>query len=205
MDFNMRVNEPSRIASEDWPAISRFQNGDRSAFDDLMRRHLQRADKFACQLTKDRDEAADVVAAAFYRAFRSLGRFRGDSSFTSWLYRIEMHCFLDIRKKSRSRATLSLTDISDRHGMDALQVADQGETAHEHLAKRERIAAIEKAIACLPPNQMQAFMMFQAEAMSYEDIAMTLAIPIGTLKSRLNRARLQIRKTIHLHRKAIAA
>jgi RNA polymerase sigma-70 factor (ECF subfamily) len=197
----MRNNELSEVQADDWSTIGRFQNGDSSAFDELMGRHQQRAYKFACQLTKDRDEAADVVACAFGRVLRSLDKFRGDSSFTSWLYRIELNCFLDIRKKARSRQTFSLDNQQSGHdGPVEFQITGFQESAYEHMERRERVAAIEKAMKRLPPNQRQVFVMFQADALSYEDIAQMLAVPIGTVKSRLNRARLHIRNSIRMQR-----
>ena len=201
MGFSTNISEPSRIGAEDQSSIGRFQSGDGCAFDDLVRRHWQRANSFASQLTNDRDEAADVVADAFVRVFRSLDRFRGESSFSSWLYRIEMNCFLDRRKKMHGRLELRLDESpKGPDGRAAIQIADSRETAHDLLIRRERITAIEMAMNHLPPNQKRAFMMFQAEAMSYEAIAIALDVPIGTVKSRLNRAGLHIRRSIRMQR-----
>jgi RNA polymerase sigma-70 factor (ECF subfamily) len=202
MGLNTTGKEMSRILAEDWPAIGRFQNGDSTGFDDLMRRHWYRANVFACTLTKDSDEAADVVAEAFVRVLKSLGKFRGESSFSSWLYRIERNCFLDMRKKASSRSTLSLDSIEGGHdGLLTLQIADSAESAHEHLVRRERVVEIEAAMKKLPAGQNQAFLMYQADAMSYEAIAAELGIPMGTVKSRLNRARHHIRRAIRLQRR----
>ncbi len=201
MAFNTTTIEPNRVLPEDWSAIGRFQCGDDSAFDGLLRRHWAVANTFADKLTKDREEAADIVAESFYRIFRSLHRFRGDSSFTSWLYRIEFNCFLDIRKKAVARQTVSLDDSIGKLGWQvSMNLADDSETAHEQIERRERIGEIERAMKCLPPTQKQAFMMYQADAMSYEDISIKLCVPIGTVKSRLNRARLHMRKTLTLQR-----
>src|SRR5476651_620881 len=91
-------SEASELLAADHLAISRFQSGDLTAFDDLVRRHWQRANRFACRLTKDEDEAADVVSDTFYRVFKALGNFREESCFATWIYRIELNCFLDLRK-----------------------------------------------------------------------------------------------------------
>jgi len=199
MGLNMGKSESNEFWAADWSTIDRFQRGDETAFDDLMRRHRQRACNFASQLTKDRDEAADVVASTFGRVFRSLDRFRGESSFTSWLYRIELNCFLDIRKKAHSRATFRLDELlCGRDGLADLRVIGYRETAQEHIERGERISEIERAMNFLPPNQKKAFMMYQAESMSYEAVAQALDVPIGTVKSRLNRARLRIRKIMHI-------
>jgi len=182
-------------------AISRFQSGDASAFDDLVRRHWQRANRFACRLTKDEDEAADVVADTFYRVFTALGSFRQESCFSTWLYRIELNSFLDLRKSKHHRLTIRFDELSGgRTGQHARQIADPSESAHDLVVRRQRIAAIEKAMNHMPASQREAFMMFQADAMSYEEIAKVQEIPVGTIKSRLSRARLHVRKTMYLQR-----
>jgi len=184
--------------------VGRFQRGDKTAFDDLVRKHGQRVSRFACHLTKNGDEAADIVANTFYRAFRSLEGFKGDSSFICWLYRIELNCFLDLRKKTHSRSTVSLDEPPFRRGgQAALQLVDRGESAQEHVERSERIHEIEGAIGCLSLNQRRILMMYQAEAMSYEDIALVMGIPLGTVKSRLNRARIRIRQIIRIRRNRI--
>jgi len=183
--------------ADDRSTISRFQGGDEHAFDELMRRHQPTAYRFARNLTKDDDEAGDVVADTFLRVFRSLSRYRGDGAFTSWLYRIELNCFLDIRKKARFGSTFSLDAIlSGPEGLVSKAVINDRETPHDYLERREGISTIEKAMKRLSPGQQEVFMMFQADAMSYEDIATALAVPVGTIKSRLNRARVHIRQTI---------
>src|SRR5471030_1449101 len=117
-----------KITPEDGAVIARFQRGDRGAFNDLVRRHQQRAYHYAYRLTKSADEAADVVAEAFVRVFRSLESFKGESSFTTWLYRIETNCFLDMRKRANARISVSLDDESlVGDGRLPIQILDEGE------------------------------------------------------------------------------
>ena len=188
------------FTAEDWTIIRRFQGGDQSAFDDLQRRHLRRANHHAFQLTKDRDEAADVVANTFCRAFQSLNKFKGESSFASWLYRIETNCFLDMRKKARSRPTVSLNDIiNDDYSRAQMQANRRQSTAQENLEMNERLAAITRVIENLPASQKITLLMFQADSMSYEAIADALCLPIGTVKSRINRARFRVREFLVPH------
>jgi RNA polymerase sigma-70 factor (ECF subfamily) len=183
-----------KTTAEDGATISRFQNGDKSAFNDLVTRHQQRAYQYASRLTNNPDEAADIVAETFLRAYRSLEGFKGESSFTTWLYRIETNCFLDLRKRANSRQAVSLDEeIQVNDGRLPVQIVDDAESAHEHVEKRERISAIEAAMKHLPDHQRSILVMYHAQAMSYEDIADTLRLPIGTVKSRLNRARLSLR------------
>jgi RNA polymerase sigma-70 factor (ECF subfamily) len=91
--------------------VERFQNGDRSAMDTLVERHKTRAYQLAFRLTRDPELAADVVADAFVRLYRSGQTFKGQSAFSTWLYRIITNCFLDHRKKASSRPLVSLNAL----------------------------------------------------------------------------------------------
>jgi RNA polymerase sigma-70 factor (ECF subfamily) len=186
-----------KTTAEDGAIITRYQSGEKAAFNDLLARHQQRAYHYASRLTNNPDEAADIVAETFLRVFRSLDGFKGDSSFTTWLYRIETNCFLDMRKRANARVSVSLDDeLEINDGKLAIQIIDDCESAHERVEKRERISAIESAMKHLPDHQRAILIMYHAQSMSYEDIAETLRLPIGTVKSRLNRARLSLRSLL---------
>jgi RNA polymerase sigma-70 factor (ECF subfamily) len=183
-----------KTTAEDGATISRFQDGDKAAFNDLVARHRQRAYHYASRLTNNPDEAADIVAETFLRAYRSLDGFKGDSSFSTWLYRIETNCFLDMRKRANCRASVSLDDeLQVNDGRLPIQIVDECESAQERVEKGERLTAIESAMKHLPDHQRAILVMYHAQSMSYEDIADALRLPIGTVKSRLNRARLSLR------------
>ena len=170
-----------------------------------MRRHRSWVYNLACRLTKDHDEASDVVSETFFRVLRSLDRFRGESAFRSWLYTIELNCFYDIRKKARYGSLFSLEAVlNGSEELVTLNMIDDRETAHDQLVRREQVNEIGKAVNHLTPDQREVFMMFQAQAMSYEDIASALEVPVGTIKSRLNRARCHIRQTIRSHKMQFA-
>ncbi|MDR3692303.1 MAG: sigma-70 family RNA polymerase sigma factor [Fimbriimonas sp.] len=192
----------NKLAAEDSAIIVRFQRGDRIAFDELVRRHRQRAYQFAYRLTKNSDEAADIVADAFIRVFRALDGFKGDSSFTTWLFRIETNCFLDIRKRSHSKQIVSIEELNgvqSEHGSN--QLADESEPVQQQIERSERISVIEQAMLSLPEHQRAILLMYHAESMSYEDIAECLRLPLGTVKSRINRARLNLRTALHPYRR----
>jgi len=186
-----------KITPEDGALIARIQRGETSAFNELVRRHERRAYSYALRLTRNADEAADIVADAFVRVYRSLGTFRGDSSFTTWLYRIETNCFLDMKKKVSAQRTVSLEEIlSTTNGQTDTQIADDRETPLEHVEKGERITVIQQVMRQLPKSHQAILMMYHAESMSYDEIADVLNMPIGTVKSRLNRARLRLRDAL---------
>src|SRR5205085_10415668 len=97
----------TKVTADDGMLIERSRCGDRTAFDQLISKHQQRAYQYAFRLTRDPEEAADVVAESFIRMYKALDNFKGDSAFTTWMYRIATNCFLDIRKKRRSKPTIS--------------------------------------------------------------------------------------------------
>jgi RNA polymerase sigma-70 factor, ECF subfamily len=186
-----------KVQSEDSILIERFQNGDKVAFDALVQKHQARAYQYAFRLTRNPDDAADVVADAFVRVYRALQTFKGDSAFTTWLYRIETNCFLDMRKKKNARPTTSLDSaLNLGDGEVELQVEDNGPTAQEEAERSQRLSAVEEAVQKLPEYQRAMIIMYHAESMSYEEIAEALNLPIGTVKSRLNRARLSLRQLL---------
>lgn len=186
-----------KVNLEDSILIERSQNGDQNAFNQLLSKHSERAYQYAYRLTRSQEEASDIVAEAFVRIFKALPNFKGESAFTTWLYRIETNCFLDIRKKQRSRPCTSLdAALQTTDGELALQIEDSAPSPYMETERRERMSAIEHAVEDLPEYQKAMIVMYHAEMLSYEDIAQTLNLPIGTVKSRLNRARISLRERL---------
>jgi RNA polymerase sigma-70 factor (ECF subfamily) len=187
----------STHSAEDVVLVERARKGDRSAFDDLIARHQKRAYQFAFRLTSNPDEAADVVADSFVRVYSALANFKQQSSFTTWLYRILTNCFLDQRKKDKARVTVSLeATLATPEGDLERQVESPDRTPVEESERQERERAMERAVALLPEYQRAMIVMYHAEMLSYEEIAEALDLPIGTVKSRLNRARLSLREML---------
>jgi len=181
--------------------IERFQGGDNAAMDRLIQRHTTRAYQYAFRLTRDRDVAADVVADAFVRVYRAAHTFKGQSAFTTWLYRILTNCFLDMRKKASSRPCVSLeATLQTDDGLLERQFESESRTPHEEAERVERECAIGLAVQDLPEYQKAMITMFHVEMLSYEEIAQVLDLPIGTVKSRLNRARLGLRQALEPER-----
>jgi RNA polymerase sigma-70 factor, ECF subfamily len=182
---------------EDEMLVSRAQTGDHSAYNALVRKHEQRAYKFAFRLTRDPEEAADVVAEAFVRVFNALPNFKGQSTFTTWLYRILTNCFLDLKKKDKGKYNLSLdaslqTDESEVHR----QLEDPNASPQQDAERAERERRMQRAVHRLPEYQRALVVMYHAEQMSYDEIAAALDLPVGTVKSRLNRARVTLKELL---------
>jgi RNA polymerase sigma-70 factor (ECF subfamily) len=186
-----------RQLQEDEYLIKRAQEGDQASFNALIRKHEVRAYHYAYRLTRNTEEAADIVAEGFLRVYNALNNFKGQSAFTTWLYRILTNCFLDIRKRERSRPTVSLeVNVQTAEGEVERQVEDHRPTPDLSLERDERERGVEHAVAMLPEYQRAMIIMYHAEDMSYEEIAAALDLPIGTVKSRLNRARLNLREIL---------
>jgi RNA polymerase sigma-70 factor (ECF subfamily) len=183
--------------SDDAVLIRRCQQGDRVAFDDLVRRHEKRAYQYAFRLTSNPEEAADIVADAFIRIFNALQNFRSQSAFTTWMYRILTNCYLDLRKKEKNRQTVSLDQPTNADGVEVeRQIEDTSDGPGEEVEKNAREQAVQDAIQQLPEYQRAMLVMYHVEMLSYEQIADALDLPLGTVKSRLNRARLSLRELL---------
>ncbi|HVT12548.1 MAG TPA: sigma-70 family RNA polymerase sigma factor [Fimbriimonadaceae bacterium] len=182
----------SERVSDDDILIRRSQGGDRSAFDTLVKRHEIKAFQYAFRLTRNSEEAADVVSDAFIRVYNALGTFKGQSSFSTWMYRILTNCFLDIRKKVKPTTSLEVSSQSGEGEIER-QIEDWRPTPHEESERIEREERVERAVNRLPEYQRAMIVMYHVDMLTYEEIAEALDLPIGTVKSRLNRARLTLR------------
>lgn len=179
---------------EDSILVSRSQAGDRTAFNDLVAKHYPRAYQYAYRLTRNSEEASDIVVEAFLRVFNALHNFKGQSSFITWLYRIMTNCYLDHKKRDKSKRNVSLeTTLQTESGELTRQIIDPKATPYEETEKDARSIRMDQAVSHLPEYQRAMIVMYHAEMMSYEEIAAALDLPVGTVKSRLNRARLSLR------------
>jgi RNA polymerase sigma-70 factor (ECF subfamily) len=194
------------MRTDDATLIHRYQLGDRTALDALISRHHARAFDHAFHLTHDREQAGDVVADAFLRVCRSLVNFRGQSSFSTWLYRIIVNSYLDGRKRSLSRPAMSLDAwlVTDT-GELQLDSRDPGPSAQFEVERQVEAACLRRAIKRLPPDQQSILVLFHIYSMSYEEITSASKLPLGTVKSRLNRARVAMRQLLAADREMLMA
>lgn len=177
--------------------IDRAKAGDRSAFDMLVSKHERRAYQYAYRLTTSQDEAMDIVAEAFVRVYNAIQNFRGQSAFTTWLYRIITNCYLDMKKKDKSKHTVSIDAGLDSTGAEIeRQIQDPNASPDVTAEKNERERVIQIALKKLPDYQQAMLLMYHVEMLSYEEIAESLDLPLGTVKSRLNRARISLREIL---------
>jgi RNA polymerase sigma-70 factor (ECF subfamily) len=177
--------------------IARAQEGDHESFNALITKHQQRAFNYAFRLTRNTDEASDVVAESFLRVYNALGHFKGQSAFSTWLFRIMTNCYLDMKKRDKSRFLVSLDEsVQTKDGKMERQVEDSAPTPDVRVEIQERRQSVQNAVAALPEYQRAMVIMYHAENLSYEEISAALDLPLGTVKSRLNRARLNLRELL---------
>jgi RNA polymerase sigma-70 factor (ECF subfamily) len=177
--------------------IARCKAGDKTAFDDLIRRYERRIYNFAYRLCGNHEEAGDIAADTFVRVYTSLANFRGESSFLTWLFRVITNIYLDERKRQRARPKQSLDELIELDENSLVrQIEDRSPTPEERLEATERTEILQRAILQLPEFQRVMVVLYHTENRSYEEIAELLDLPIGTVKSRLNRARLTLRQIL---------
>ena len=181
-------------AQRDESDVARASVGDVEAFDALMARHETKVFNLCLWVLGDRDEAADAAQDAFIRAYRHLKKFRGDCSFGSWVSRIAINVARDALKKKRARPR----DFSSMEWQDGPEFdpPDAARTAPEEVARHERQMAVRCALAKVPENYRTTLILFDLQGRSYEECAEVLQVPIGTIKSRLSRARAALRDAL---------
>lgn len=185
------------MSPEEKEMIERCRRGDLGAFNDLVRRYEKQVYNFAYRLTNNYDDANDIAQDAFLRVYNAIGSFRGDASFTTWLFRITTNVFLDDRKRARAHPHSSLDEYLELdESAVARQIEDPGPTPEEITEEAERNKILQNAIGNLPEYQRSMVVMYHAQQKSYEEIAEIMDLPIGTVKSRLNRARLALKEKL---------
>jgi RNA polymerase sigma-70 factor (ECF subfamily) len=169
--------------------VERVQKGDKRAFDLLINKYQHRIVSLVSRYVSDPSEALDVSQEAFIKAYRAIDRFRGDSAFYTWLYRIAINTAKNWLVARKRRPPTSDIDAADAEQYDLeSRLKEQGTPEHE-LLREEIQRTVYDTIAALPDDLRTAIMLREMEGMSYEDIAVTMECPIGTVRSRIFRAR----------------
>lgn len=190
----------SESLQEDRLLIERARKGDAGALHRLVRKHQERAYGYAFRLTRNPEEAGDIVAESFVRVNNAVRNFKGNSAFTTWLYRIITNCYLDHRKKERTRQALSLdSPVAGAEDEGTREIEDTTYMPDKDVESQQRGLLVDKALRRLPDFQRAMIVMYHMEELSYEEIAESLDLPLGTVKSRLNRARLSLRELLAKH------
>lgn len=174
----------------------RAKQGDQEAFEQLVLDNQNRIYALALRLCGDREEAADLAQEAFVKAWQGLSSFQGESSFSTWVYRLTTNLCIDhLRKKRRREAVESVVSLDATDGGWA-EPADWESDPQRLLERSERGRALARGLARLPDWQRQALVLRELSGLSYQEIAAALDIDLGTVKSRIARARLSLRKVL---------
>jgi RNA polymerase sigma-70 factor (ECF subfamily) len=169
--------------------VLRVQHGDKSAFDLLVIKYQHKIVQLVNRYVKDPSEAQDVAQESFIKAYRALGNFRGDSAFYTWLYRIAINTAKNYLVSRSRRSSDYQVDIQDAEAIENAPQLQGMETPERLLLNQEIIDTIKTAIDKLPEEMRVAIMLREFEGMSYEEIAEAMDCPVGTVRSRIFRAR----------------
>ncbi len=175
--------------SIDQALVEQVQRGDKQAFDVLVLKYQNKIIQLVNRYVHDSDEARDVAQEAFIKAYRAIGRFRGDSAFYTWLYRIAINTAKNYLVASGRRPPRSDIDAQDAEQYEGATGLREYATPERLLQKDEIQDAIAEAIDALPDDLRTAITLRELEGLSYEEIAQTMDCPIGTVRSRIFRAR----------------
>jgi RNA polymerase sigma-70 factor, ECF subfamily len=188
-------------ATSDADCVQRIQHGEADAFEVLVRRHEKTIFNLAYRMLGDYDDAAEVSQEVFLSAYRAIGQFRGDANFSTWLYRIALN-HATTRRRSIASRQHRIAPIED---MELLRDSQPGPA--ETLEKKEMQERVQLALNKLAPEDATVILLRDMQDVPYDEVARLLEIPVGTVKSRLHRARQALKSLLATHfcagRKAI--
>jgi RNA polymerase sigma-70 factor (ECF subfamily) len=174
----------------DQQLVERAQRGDKRAFELLVEKYQRKLGRLLARFIRDPAEVEDVTQEAFIKAYRALPAFRGDSAFYTWLYRIGINTAKNyLMALGRRAPTSTEVDAEDAEGFEDGEQLRDINTPESMLLSKEIAATVNAAIEALPEELRTAIQLREIEGMSYEDIARIMDCPIGTVRSRIFRAR----------------
>lgn len=184
--------------------LERAKSGDVAAFEELIDAYQKKVFNLALRIIGNYDDAADLAQETFVRIYKAISNFKEQSSFSTWVYRITTNVCLDEIRKRKNKKVVSLDeDIHMDDGEMKRQVVS-GDPGPDEAAEREEVRrTVNNAINKLPEDQRVVITLRDLQGMSYEEIAKVLALPAGTVKSRINRARLALKNALSSERELL--
>lgn len=179
----------SGVEQSDLELVRRAQRGERGAFDLLVLRYQHKVVKLVARLLRDRTEAEDVAQEAFVKAYRALGSFRGDSAFYTWLYRIAVNTARNTLASRQRRPLQYEAGLSEGEQAAVDSRMRHVDTPEANALSDEIHETVNRAIGDLPEDLRTAIVLREVEGLSYEEIATAMDCPVGTVRSRIFRAR----------------
>ncbi len=191
------------VTDPDKALIERCRRRDQAAFDEIVVRYKQRIYNYLYRMLSDPHEAEDLTQDVFVRMFLALDTFRSQSSLQTWLFRIAGNLCIDHFRRDKKRRAHAYSLDEPAPGGDggegaapAREIADTTYEPHRQLERQELSGQIQAALSRLPEKLRAVIILYDLDGMSYEEIAMLLGCPLGTVKSRLFNARLQLRQQL---------
>lgn len=178
--------------------VQRAQIGDTAAYDVLVRRHFDRLFGFVYNMIGHRQDAEDLVQTIFVRAFRALRRFRGDSAFSTWLYRIALNTsYTAVARRRRRLGDVSLSELEDEGGWEPpAKVSGDLDTPHSRVSRKELQHRLNEALQTLSEEHRQVVVLHDIQGWRHEEIAKLTNLPVGTVRSRLFYARRHLQQQL---------
>ena len=195
--IQQKVTEP---VSDELALVQAAKGGDVSAFEELVRRYDRNVFRIAQHITQNREDAEDVVQDAFLKAYQKLDQFQGNSKFYTWLVRIAVNeALMKLRKRKASKTVSIDEDVETEEGFVPREVTDWSPNPEQLYKQAELGDILEKTIQGLPAGFRTVFVLRDVEGLSTEETAEALGMSIPAVKSRLLRARLQLRERLSRH------
>ncbi|MBA4740246.1 MAG: RNA polymerase sigma factor RpoE [Burkholderiales bacterium] len=182
---------------KDHSLVQRVQRGDKVAFEMLFTKYQRRVSRLVSRFVRSEAEVEDIVQESFIKAYRALASFRGDSAFYTWLYRIAVNTAKN-HLVAASKRPISMTQFekNDDDDFEEDSFMSDATTPESELVTKQIAETVNKTMDELPADLREAIMLREIEGMSYEDIAESMGCPIGTVRSRIFRAREAISQKI---------
>lgn len=184
------------MASEE-QLVRRAQQGDNGAFEELLLLHQKKVYNLCLRMSANQDDALDLSQEAFIKAWRSIGQYQFEASFSTWLFRLTSNVCIDFLRRKKRRQETSLTESYDDSDEGAeLSLSDSQPLPEQQAITNETKRELAQAMAQLAPDHREILQLRVIEDLPYEQIADILGVRVGTVKSRLARARLSLRKIL---------
>ena len=198
---NSLMSNPAKYEESDAELIVRFNSGEPEAFDRLVQRHYKRGYQIAYGVLGNAEDSEEVAQDAFFRIYRALNGFRGDSEFTTWMYRIVLNLARNKYRWNKSRGSQLNISIDapinpEEERGKGMDVPDRKASPEEQVCLLELKKNVSEELEKLPPLYREVLVMRNIHNLSYEEIADVLGCKLGTIKSRIARAREELRKRL---------
>ena len=191
------------VADLDATLVERIRGGDDAAFEELMQKYEGKVYRLALGMMKNREDALEAVQDAFLSVYQKIGTFKGESTFSTWLYRVALNAtYMRLRSRARHEKVESLDTLDDHFdgtGDPWATAGDWSERADDVVFRKEISAVVKEAVAALPEEYRAIFTLRDLEGLSNQEVAEVLGLTLAATKTRLHRARLFLRERLSRH------